>query len=325
MLPPINAAGYSPQQILMTLAAISYADSDADLAVELANPAYATQGQWNLVWGPVHTAYGVNLDNLMYVVQLGGTNIFAIAIRGTVFQHNLSTLMDLFEDLEVSHALPWIYPPVAGSLVAGGTLTGLAVLTAMQSKGQSIFDFLNTFIDPTIYVTGHSLGGCLSTLIAPWLQYQFKASGRPVAGIYPYTFAAPSAGNATFAAWYNAQFPISARYFNAIDVVPNAWASISNIKALFPLGPSCPWPLKGIIDVVNDSLDTLHIGYTQPNGNGTVLPGVTTQNPDWFVEVGNQHDSNYYLRLLSAPPINTAVVLQPKTHADVIMGSVRPV
>jgi predicted lipase len=47
----------------------------------------------------------------------------------------------------------------------------------------------------TIYVTGHSLGGCLASATAPYLAQELGGAG----GLRVYTFAAPSAGDATFA------------------------------------------------------------------------------------------------------------------------------
>lgn len=326
MLSPINPGGYTPQQIMMTLAAITYANPDGALQEELKNTGYATQGQWKLVWGPVNTSYGFNLDNLMYIVQLTGTNTLAVAIRGTVLEYDLSTLADLFEDMEVSYTLPWLFPPVPGSLVAGGTLFGLESLASMtDASGQTAFDFLNSFASPTVYVTGHSLGGCLTTVMAPWLLYKLNEADNAPIGIYPYTFAAPTAGNRAFAAWYNATFPISARYFNEIDVIPKAWHNLKEINDLFPPSPVCPWAMKYMVDLVNSWLDVLHIGYTQTNGNGSRLPGVSTQNPNWFTEVGAQHDHNYYLKLLGAPTIKTTIPVKTTRHAEALMVPVKPV
>lgn len=326
MLPHINTSGYTPQQIMMTLAGIAYAEPTVELPKELSNTTYATKGQWKLVWGPVNASYGINLDNLMYVVQQTGTNTLAVVVRGTVLKYKLSTLVDLYEYLGVTHSTPWRYPSVPGSQVAGGTLFGLDSLTSMtDTSGRTVFDFLNSFAAPTIYVTGHSLGGCLTTVLAPWLLYQLNEADNAPLGIYPYTFAAPTAGNSAFAAWYNAHFPISARYFNAIDVIPKAWNNLAGIKDLFASGPPCPTLMRDVIDLVNGWLENKHIGYTQTNGNGLTLPGISTQNPDWFPELGAQHDHNYYLKLLGAPVINTKSTFAPKAQVSMPMQTERPI
>jgi triacylglycerol lipase len=279
-----------------------------------------------LVWGPVNKTDNINLDNLMYIVQLNGTNTLAVVIRGTVYPHNLSTLFDLYEDWGVGNASPWLYPPVPRSLVAGGTLFGLDSLTNMiDSTGRTAFDLLNSFASPTIYVTGHSLGGCLTTVLAPWLLYKLSQADNAPTGIYPYTFAAPTAGNAAFAAWYNATFPISARYYNELDVVPKAWNNLEEIKDLFPPGPACPWTIKAAVDLVTSWLKAVNVGYTQTNGPGSSLPGMSKQSPDWFMELNVQHESNCYLKLLGAPTIATTNPVQLNAHADALMVPLKPV
>ena len=61
-----------------------------------------------------------------------------------------------------------------------------------------------------------------------------------------YTIAAPSPGNADFAVYYNTLFTdpsghsTAFRFFNNLDVVPNAWATLATVMTYYP--PLVPSP-----------------------------------------------------------------------------------
>jgi len=303
---------YTDSQIMMTLAAITYAPAKDTRSYLLptTNPPNATQGDWALVWGLAVTA--IDAGNLMFVTYNRSTNQYAIAVRGTYPYFGLALLVDLYEDLDVSDPIPWRYPTIPGAVVAGGTIDALNDVVAFTSDGVSFRAFVDSQITPSgadIFVTGHSLGGALTTVLAPWLVYQLSQSNAKNA-VMPYTYAAPTAGNETFASYYTGLFKSFYRYYNAMDVVPKAWADLLSIKTLYPSpGPACPWELKGTIDLITDWLSSIKVGYTQPNGAGESLPGVPSPTSDFFDEALDQHDHNYYLKLLGAPtvPITVAV------------------
>jgi hypothetical protein len=288
---------YTEAQVAMTLAALAYAPAN-EIAGYLANPAYATNGEWSLAWGPSNT-----IGNQMFVAKHHTANRFAISIRGTVPSFSLAMLIDLFEDLDVNHPQPWPYPASAGAVIAGGTLDGLNDLAGMTSGGLSLLDYIEAQVGAgsEIIITGHSLGGALTTVLAPWLQYQLSQSGKAVT-IIPYTYAAPTAGNQAFADFYTTMFSRSFRYYNDIDVIPKAWAALSSVKDLYPApGPTCPWEIKDTVDVVTLWLSRIDgVTYVQPNGNGNPLNGVAGA-AEFLTEAGIQHGHNNYLTLLGAP------------------------
>jgi triacylglycerol lipase len=306
---------YTDSQIMMTLAAITYAPAEhiGSYLLPTTNPSNATNGDWALVWGPAVTA--IDEGNLMFVTYNKSTNQYAIAVRGTYPYFGLALLVDLYEDLDVSHPHAWEYPPIPDALVAGGTIDGLNDLTRFTSKGLAFHNFVDSQITPSgadIFVTGHSLGGALATVLAPWLVYRLSQNNAKNR-VTPYTYAAPTAGNAAFASFYTGLFKSSYRYHNAIDVVPKAWADLSSVKGLYPSsGPACPWELKDTIDLVSDWLNAIKVSYTQPDGAGESLPGVPVSTSDFFAEALDQHDHNYYLKLLGAP---TVPITAPRTLA----------
>ena len=105
-----------------------------------------------------------------------------MAIRGT----DWTFLLDWLEDIaSVLPLVPYPYLSGANAKVAAGTYVGLLELIQMDpasfQKGVSA--------GSTIYVTGHSLGGCLASATAPYLAQElggagglrvsFSAAGRP--------------------------------------------------------------------------------------------------------------------------------------------------
>ena len=295
---------YTNPQIMMTLAAITYAPAKdiPNYLLPTTNPPNATNGEWTLVWGPAVTP--LDEGNLTFITYNKSTNQYAIAVRGTYPSFSLALLVDMYEDLDVSNPVSWNYPPAPGALVAGGTMDGLDDLISFTSGGVSFCTFVDSQIGPSgadVFVTGHSLGGAVTTVLAPWLVYRLTQKNAHNV-VIPYTYAAPTAGNASFATFYTELFRNSYRYYNVIDVVPKAWADLSSIKTLYsPPGPACPWELKGTIDLVLDWLSAIKVNYCQPNGAGQSLAGVPSRTGDIFEEALDQHDHNYYLKLLGAP------------------------
>jgi triacylglycerol lipase len=167
-----------------------------------------------------------------------------------------------------------------------------------------LLEFIETTPEnATIVVTGHSLGGCLTSVLAPWLQYQLAQSGNTGRAFMPFTFAAPTAGNQAFANMYTAMFPNSWRYYNTLDLIPNGFATLAAIKELYPSpGPKCPWELADAIDLVNDWLQHEGVSYIQTNGEGEPLRGqLSNTTMDFLAEALYQHGHNTYLTLLGAP------------------------
>jgi len=305
---------YTNPQVMMALAGITYAPAKdiQNYLLPTTNPPNATNGEWALVWGPAVTP--LDEGNLMFITYNKLTNQYAIAVRGTYPSFSLALLVDMYEDLDVSNPVSWNYPPVPGALVAGGAMDGLGDLISFTSNGVSFSTFVDSQIGPSgadVFVTGHSLGGALTTVLAPWLVYRLSQKNAHNV-VIPYTYAAPTAGNASFATFYTGLFRDSYRYYNVIDVVPKAWADLASIKSLYsPQGPACSWELKGTIDLVLDWLSAIKVSYCQPNGAGQSLPGARLPTSDIFAEALDQHDHNYYLKLLGAPTVPITAASAP--------------
>ncbi|HKV39917.1 MAG TPA: IPT/TIG domain-containing protein, partial [Blastocatellia bacterium] len=174
--------------------------------------------------------------------------------------------------------------------------------------------------NPTIYITGHSLGGALATMVGLYLAT--RTCERP-ASYSVYTFAAPTAGLQTFADSYNRFLTNnppnqSWRFYNVWDAIPYAWQNLAYVQEKFypSPGPAASDEVKALLKQLAKS--PRNNQYVQPNGNVDVVllnndvtygqPGsfydpryVAETLADFLNQVGYQH--NCYLELLRVKPL----------------------
>jgi hypothetical protein len=286
-------------QVMLELATIAYS---TDVTAYLDQAAYLTNG-WQLAWGPATADANANL---VYVARNTSSNQFAVAVRGTYPEFGVGLLQQLREDLDVDDLIPWPGSPDPNAAIAGGTSAGLSVITQMTSNGVSLQDFLAAQAigsNADIFVTGHSLGGCLTTVLAPWLLAQLGVAGYQGV-IRPYTYAAPTAGNAAFASWFDSQFEAAGatRVVNSLDIVPMAWNNLLAIQTLFP-DPRLRCPLEVRVAVEGLAALLAGKGYDQPASGVVEKSGAVQSSVDFFTEALNQHAPNNYLTLLGAPTL----------------------
>ena len=264
---------------------------------------------WEVSWGP---KLNDDRSNMMYIAGNPGTNQYAVVIRGT----DWTFLLDWLEDL--ASVLPLVsYPYFAGgqARIASGTLAGLQQLTALDPVS-----FLQGLpAGATIFVTGHSLGGCLATALAPYLAQNLGGA----AALRVYTFAAPTAGDAAFASAYNAMFspsgglPTAFRFYNTLDAVPNGWASLPTIETYYQPFPACPQDIKNVINWGQGHVAGQYVQVgNESDGTAIALPGnllfsgsaVAAIDPIgdalFLYEVSLQHHATTYQALLQAPQIS---------------------
>jgi triacylglycerol lipase len=201
----------------VTLAAISYCDN-VQATLKAALPG------WTAPWVPDQAING----NLAFVAYDGGSQ-YAVAIRGSLLNFTWGAFENWFnQDLNVFYQVPWTIGGDNSAMIAQGASDGLNDLNSLvdSSSGSpvSMIDFLEGLSNigtSSLAVTGHSLGGNLATVLAPWIYYTLQNAGTAMPSMSVYTFAAPAAGNKSFANDYDSLFKSSSwRYQMENDIVP---------------------------------------------------------------------------------------------------------
>jgi hypothetical protein len=317
-LAPSFFGGYleSEAAVNMTLAALCYtaennpntAQIKDSLILQLSDSAYATGGRWKLAWGP---GISPGRGNMMYVAvdTTSDTIYYAIAVRGTDWEFP----SNIIEDMEIWKLAKYPFGGTDDS-VAVGSLAGLDTLLATVDpvSGQSLETYLNNIPNGRLkmFITGHSLGGALATLLTAW--FADKGFANKFA-LEAYTFASPTVGNASFAYHYNSILSASLnaqshRVVNSKDLVPFGWAGLGNVVT-YQIPTTVPVEIALVFDAIQIYLNAKGIKYKHVETQqpiGFLIPancsgGSAIEN--YFCWVGFEHSKNNYLRLLHADTV----------------------
>jgi triacylglycerol lipase len=269
-------------------------------------------GSWQCIWGPVSNWDNSNLVFIAGYYSGSVPLLVATVVRGTDVDIDdpIGILVQIWEDMDVPFQgpLPWLNNN--NVLVANGTLDALSSVQGLRSNGQRMDQFLATFLqdpanqNPVLIVTGHSLGGCLTTVVAPWLQNQLNLA-QVKAPIVPATFAAPTAGNIAFAKYFDSCFSYGMRYANSLDLAPLAWRNLSNMDDIYvPCG--IPIPDVAYVTIIGfiDAMWLTGAGYSQPfTNNAPLTGGCYKKTTSWYDEGYFQHHTTTYMSLLGGTNI----------------------
>ncbi|MBI3676485.1 MAG: lipase family protein [Proteobacteria bacterium] len=294
----------------MQLSGVAYEKTKELIRSAVADPSEVTPwagGKWKVTWGP---ALGDGQANLIYVASLvTGANdwpiVTAVVVRGTDVDVNWEGLLtQLREDLtpEFQSPLPWL-PIPSPVLIADGSLLGFHSVTRAKDADVTVLDYLKSVRTkyaaqpPRLVVTGHSLGGCIASVLAPYLDVMLNLTAPKVLTL-PCTFAAPSAGNKAFAEYFEKRFAVSRRFFNTLDVIPCAWNELNRIPFIYLPKIETPALVDDFVVFFDLALDGKH--YTQV-ATPAPLPGVfDSSTGDWYAEMGHQHNHETYIALMKS-------------------------
>ncbi|WP_433190612.1 IPT/TIG domain-containing protein [Actinoallomurus sp. CA-150999] len=299
---------------------------------QLADSCLATQGTWILQW------VGLSADNanMAYLAQNNdGSNEFAVVIRGTV-----ANVTDILEDLDVGTTVPFTAvsspPKPVPVSVSKGAMEAFTQVITMSAVDVTLVQALSDALhqappNPTVYVIGHSLGGCIATMVAPYLQAQTWPDTTPQFALH--TFAAPTAGGPDFAAYLKSvsvDWVANERYYNVWDLVPQAWAGLDEVitQKWYPdPGPAADDDVTGVLSAIA-GLPGPNV-YEQPGNalplncstyqNGTYDPSLVKKSlQDFMGQAAFQHANSTYLGLLGAhdvPPGPVVTTISPNVGA----------
>ena len=235
------------------------------------------------------------------VLTIRGTDIDVPDIWGVLWQ--------IWEDLDftLQVPLPWAPPTPPGNqaLIAQGTLDGIDEILGLSFNGSSLLTYLGTLTNDaglSFAVTGHSLGGCLATVMASGLR------AKLLPNVLPVTFAAPTAGNEAFADHFQGQFPNALCYASSLDVAPKAWGNLTSLDTIYqPCGLSIPDTVYVGAAVIDDAMYWSGVGYVQPVA--TPLTASCSGTTDWYSEAFYQHHPSSYMKWLGGTDICIAPAL----------------
>jgi triacylglycerol lipase len=296
----------------LQLCQISYLPASAIRRAVKALPRVALETRWECLWGPAQPADQSNLAYVAaYYERPDVPELVVVVIRGTdVAVDAWGVIVEMWEDLDVLEqvAFPWM-PASSGALVAQGTMKGLGVIQQLTDGGQGLLPFLAELLgepqnrEARLVVTGHSLGGCLTTVVAPWLQATLSQRGVDNE-VVPVTFAGPTAGNRAFAEHYSSSFSSSLRYVNSLDVVPLAWEQLEAIKTIYkPDGLPAPELVDIAIDAYRDLMEISAVSYAQPANERELTGRFVPSPPSWYDEAYKQHHTTTYMSLLGGTSV----------------------
>ncbi len=265
--------------------------------------------------------------NLVYAVSCNDSNdapqFLAVVLRGTDTATDGPALFkQICEDLRCDSQLDWdatvtalsanhdlpaaVKQPYANPAIAMGTAKGLQkILSLKDSSHTNVASFVQDFVikypGVPVVVTGHSLGGCQTIVLAQYLSQTL--TGSPILVSQPW--APPTPGNQAFATLYDTTFGArSFVWWNTLDVVPNAFWNMSDIPTLWT-NVAMSEADKLIYAAINGPLTLSKCTYALPATNGTTLTGAQpAAGPKWISELCTQHFPPMYAQLLAQ---NTSV------------------
>lgn len=290
-------------------------------------PVLTSDGVWRRLWGP---AQSCDESNLAFVAgySLNGSSAvqsICVTIRGTdlyLGEDIWGILWQIWEDVDATSQvpLPWA-PPGNRARIAQGTSDGLNIIMGLSDEnGLSLGDYLKSFLGTasnshvTSLVTGHSLGACLATVVAPWIESIRPASYKGI--VQPITFAGPTAGNADFAAYYTTTFTTARRFQNTLDIIPLALQNLANVVDIYsPDGLDAPDLIWAAIFGMQGLLDLFGVTYMQPPRGTQMLSGIffPQDQDDWYAQALHQHHPATYLSLLMRTPVAESALPQSTT------------
>ena len=239
-------------------------------------------------------------------VTIRGTNIY-------LGEDIWGILLQIWQDIDGTSQVPLPWLPTSSPVrIAQGTMDGLHHIKGLTiAKGVSLGDYLTKTLGTPAYsniktvVTGHSLGGCLATVVAPWIELIQPVSYKGT--IQPITFAAPT-------------FTTARRFQNTLDIIPLAFQDLLDVGFIYrSYGLDTPDIVWTGITGMEFWLLYYNMTYMQPAAGTQELTGNFLEVPewDWYDEALFQHHPATYRGLLLGQPLLESSL----PHSTVTLGT----
>ncbi|SFR06085.1 lipase family protein [Poseidonocella sedimentorum] len=289
-------------EALLTLAAIAYVDDSSQdagkigeaIEAELQKLPAAISEDWSLAFGPVIFP---DTDSLLFVAENAATQELAVVLRGTA-PDDKSRAVDY-----PAKQIDCTYCGMDGAKVSAGYMWAMTGMVGVESRGQSLGDFLKARADGSnalrIYVTGHSQGAGVAPLLLAWIidqSAQWSPSTPP--SIQCQAFAPLSTGNPAFATWI-AQHADCILFINPLDIIPFMYADIQ--KAIDDGIPTTiPANDRKMFETIKEAADAAGQWEQVPN-TVTLESRALPSSMSFENQKDGQHNVNSYLVLMGYP------------------------
>ncbi len=177
--------------------------------------------QWWRFWAKKETVAGYVASD-----REGG---ILVVFRGT------STLEEWLQDVDAKQVKFTKYVHHAGNTEEGFTNLYTTLRMSPSTHSKRLVDYLVDFGNPNITITGHSLGGALTSLLASELSVKWSQYNKTTLNLKAVTFASPCPGDKEFAEEYNSRILNTDRIVVNQDLIPKALEStvVSEIEGSF--------------------------------------------------------------------------------------------
>jgi hypothetical protein len=238
---------------------------DANTGKYTAPPCF-TEGVGWANGSPIPISSGAGDDDIDACLVGANVDGIIIAFRGTIYPAlNWPSILDWLQNIFM--VAPSSHSPVPGSVHTGFWNAVQAIWAQIVTQVQAL---MRANPNAKLYITGHSKGGGMA-IIAAALIYFTQNPGIPVPTAV-YTYAAPHAGDSTFASNFPlAQIPVIP-YENYLDLVPflPPTAGFFIFLGLFHGLPA--WLLSFFQQAANWDYSALNTTYYYIQKNYTVVP-----------------------------------------------------
>lgn len=291
--------------ILMTLAGTAYG-SPAKI------PGYVAQAapvaEWTVMWMPEVPDAPPNFA----FMAIGPDGQAVVAIRGTYPDPFSSAYWeDGNQDSPFGTMADW--PGAPGAKISGGTNDGFSnLLKLTDANGIGLEQAVARLpVAASVTVTGHSLGGTLTPVLALKLK-----NNEPGRAVFATSYAGMTPGNSQFAALFAPGTALDGkvrRVYNTIDSVGYGWDQVFATHSFYDPAPKGGDVVSALLLATAARLklggyDYTAVGEPVPLEGVVRPPEISCDLVAYVFETLHQHMPDTYLSLLGAPPLPFSIL-----------------
>ena len=298
---------FDENKVMITLSSIILTTTGLDPHLEDTIKGYLerkeldTKGDWELVWLDQGTTLFNDKTTACIVKHKRLKNTLAVVSQGAdlLSVEEWYNILDIYKTVQYPYSSCGNYPIAKGFKVLLDSFEGLRSYSDLSpSIKTSPFEYLEEYCSNrggekiNLYLTGHSLGGTLTTGIAPKCIEIVERYGNSDSKVSVWTYAEPSLYSQAFVNYFtslmeNKKLNFSyRRYFIGRDLVPTLYAwNLRKIGELdYPIKIFLYYRLRFLSHLMTGLLRVKHIEYAE----------LGTQKDSFVYEIKNLAKKDYF-------------------------------